>query len=160
MGQATRKHPGRVLADDFLAPLGVSSGELAVALSLELSVVESVMRGERDIDADLALRMGVFFDVPAMWWLELQAGHDLQLASKVEGASKFERLDDFVITRSGARPIVRSEEETSHVEMLPVSGELLEMLRAQAKLSAPRAPREVEEITLDNGAQALVGRAE
>ncbi len=164
MNESALKHPGRVLAERFLAPLGLSSSELARALSVDDGLIARLLGGEGVITTDLALRLGVFLDVPAVWWLEMQALFDVESAPDRDHISKevqaFHELDNFVITRREARPLVRHGEPHSHVELLSVSSELLARLRAQAKLSAPRTSREVVEVTFDNGAQALVGRTE
>jgi len=162
VGEGRAPHPGRLLAERYLVPMSLSASELAEALAVDEARVALLLAGETDLDVDLALRLGVFFDVPAMWWLEMQARFDVEDVSRSQQVAqevrRFQRIEDFVLTRTGARPLEPSGEAQPHVEMLSVSSELVARLRAQAKLSGPRAPREVEEVTLDNGARALVGR--
>src|SRR6202171_2359707 len=63
-------HPGEILKTEFMEPMGVSAYELAKALSF--SGIYEVVRGERAISADTAIRLGRYFALPAQFWLNLQ----------------------------------------------------------------------------------------
>jgi antitoxin HigA-1 len=75
-----RSHPGEVLREEYLAPLGMSARALAKALGVPANRVTEIMRGERDVSADTALRLGRYFGTDPRFWLNLQAAHDLSVA--------------------------------------------------------------------------------
>jgi addiction module HigA family antidote len=71
-------HPGEILKTEFMEPMGVSAYALAKALNF-LGIYE-VVRGERAISADTAIRLGKYFGLPAQFWLNLQNDYDLRIA--------------------------------------------------------------------------------
>ena len=71
-------HPGEILKTEFMEPMGVSAYELAKALNFP--GVYEIVRGERAITADTAVRLGKYFGLPAQFWLNLQNDYDLRLA--------------------------------------------------------------------------------
>jgi addiction module HigA family antidote len=71
-------HPGEILKTEFMEPMGVSSYELAK--SLNFSGIYEVVRGDRAISADTAIRLGKYFALPAQFWLNLQNDYDLRIA--------------------------------------------------------------------------------
>jgi addiction module HigA family antidote len=73
-------HPGEILKTEFMEPMGVSAYALAKALSFP--GIYEVVRGERAISADTALRLGKYFGLPAQFWLNLQNDYDLRLAQR------------------------------------------------------------------------------
>jgi antitoxin HigA-1 len=73
-------HPGEILKTEFMEPMGVSAYELAKALSFP--GIYEVVRGERAISADTAIRLGKYFGLPAQFWLNLQNDYDLRLAAR------------------------------------------------------------------------------
>lgn len=80
-------HPGEVLAEEFLAPLGLSVNALAMALRVPATRIGAVVKGERAVTADTALRLARFFGTSAEFWINLQAMHDLTKAKKERGAA-------------------------------------------------------------------------
>jgi antitoxin HigA-1 len=74
-------HPGDILLTEFMEPLGLTSYRLAKELGVPLPRVHDIVRGRRSISADTALRFGVYFGLPAQFWLNLQNEYDLRLAS-------------------------------------------------------------------------------
>lgn len=70
-------HPGEILAED-LADAGISQSSLARALGVPRSRISEIVRGERDISADTALRLARFFGTSERYWLNLQAHYDLE----------------------------------------------------------------------------------
>lgn len=72
-------HPGEVLAMEFLEPLQISGHKLAKALNTNEQKVYAVLRGERGISDDLALRLGRFFDVEPEFFVNLQSHYDLEI---------------------------------------------------------------------------------
>ena len=75
-----RTHPGEVLAEEYLKPLGLSAAALGKAIGVPGNRISDIVRGRRDVSADTAIRLGRFFDVEPRFWLNLQAAHDLSLA--------------------------------------------------------------------------------
>jgi len=74
-------HPGDILLTEFMEPLGLTSYRLAKELGVPLPRVHDIVRGKRSISADTALRFGIYFGLPAQFWLNLQNDYDLRLAS-------------------------------------------------------------------------------
>jgi antitoxin HigA-1 len=72
-------HPGEILRTEFMEPLGVSAYALAKALNFP--GIYDVVRGDRAISADTAIRLGKYFGLPAQFWLNLQNDYDLRIAA-------------------------------------------------------------------------------
>jgi len=84
-------HPGAILDEAFLEPLGLSADALAKALSVPRNRITGIIHGERAITADTALRLARFFDMSPDFWLGLQMAYDLEtarvtLADRVDGS--------------------------------------------------------------------------
>jgi antitoxin HigA-1 len=71
-------HPGEVLAEEYLAPLGVTQHRLAVAIGVPPRRINEIVHGKRRISADTALRLARFFGTSERFWMNLQARHDLE----------------------------------------------------------------------------------
>jgi len=78
-------HPGEVLLEDFLRPLGVSRYRLAKDTGLPQTRIGEIVRGRRAVTADTALRFGRFFGTSAEFWMTLQARYDLEVARDALG---------------------------------------------------------------------------
>lgn len=74
--------PGEILLEEFLRPLGISQNQLARELDVPVSRVASIIRGNRAITADTALRLGQYFGTSAEMWLNLQSQYDLRLVQR------------------------------------------------------------------------------
>lgn len=72
-------HPGEVLAEDFLGPLGLSQYRIAHDLSVPPRRINEIVHGKRGITADTALRLGRYFGTSERFWLNLQARFDLEV---------------------------------------------------------------------------------
>ena len=83
-------HPGEVLSEEFLKPLGMSVNALALALRVPATRIGAVVKGERSVTADTALRLARFFGTSAEFWIGLQATHDLTKA-RMESGTAIER---------------------------------------------------------------------
>jgi antitoxin HigA-1 len=70
-------HPGEVLGEEFLKPLGMSINALALALRVPATRIGAIVKRERSVTADTALRLARFFGTSAEFWMNLQAAHDL-----------------------------------------------------------------------------------
>lgn len=73
-------HPGEVLAEEFLKPLGLSVNALALALRVPATRIGAVVKGDRAVTADTALRLARFFGTSPEFWMNVQAMHDLTKA--------------------------------------------------------------------------------
>jgi len=65
-------HPGEILLEEFMKPMGLSSNALASALGITAARIHEIVRGKRGISADTALRLARFFGTDAQSWLNLQ----------------------------------------------------------------------------------------
>ncbi len=70
-------HPGEILLEEFLNPMGISQYRLAKDISVPQRRISEIVQGKRAITADTALRLGRFFSMEAQFWLNLQARYDL-----------------------------------------------------------------------------------
>jgi addiction module HigA family antidote len=71
--------PGEILAEDFLKPMGLSQYRLAKDIGVPARRINEIVKGERAITADTALRLGRFFKMSAQFWLNLQSHYDLEI---------------------------------------------------------------------------------
>ncbi len=83
-------HPGEMLSEEFLTPLGMSVNALALALRVPATRIGAIVKGERSVTADTALRLSRFFGTSAEFWMNLQAMHDLTKA-RLESGRVIER---------------------------------------------------------------------
>jgi addiction module HigA family antidote len=90
---ATKKlapvHPGEVLLEEFLTPLGLSQNRLALSVGVSPRRINEIVLGKRRVTAETALRLARYFDTTPQFWLGLQADYDLDVAADELG----ERLD-------------------------------------------------------------------
>lgn len=75
-------HPGEILLEDFMKPLGISINKLAREIGVPPGRISSIVNGKRSITADTALRLGTYFNVSPEIWLNLQADYDLRIARR------------------------------------------------------------------------------
>ena len=78
-------HPGEILREEFLAPLGMSAHALAMALHVPAPRINDIVRERRSVTPDTALRLARFFDTTAQFWLNLQSSFDLKQAEHETG---------------------------------------------------------------------------
>src|SRR2546428_1381844 len=83
-------HPGEVLREDFMVPLGMSANALAKALNVPAPRINDVVRERRGISADTAMRLARYFGGDARSWLNLQAAYDLRVA-EIRNAKRIKR---------------------------------------------------------------------
>ena len=84
-GKLAPIHPGEVLKQDFMAPLGLSATRLGRLLGVPANRISEVVRGRRGISADTALRLERYFGPSAQFWLNLQNRYDLDCAEDAAG---------------------------------------------------------------------------
>jgi antitoxin HigA-1 len=83
-------HPGEVLYEDFVVPTGISIHRLAMDLRVPANRIAEIVKGERAISADTALRLSRYLGTSAEFWLALQSDYDLEKA-KDELKAKIDR---------------------------------------------------------------------
>lgn len=78
-------HPGEILKEEFMEPIGLSANALALALRVPATRIGEIVRGKRSITPETALRLGRYFGTTADLWLGLQVEYDLRLARRAIG---------------------------------------------------------------------------
>ena len=73
-------HPGEILKEEFLEPLGISQNQLAIDIRVPAPRISAIVRGRRAISADTALRLGAYFKMEPQFWLNLQSNYDIGVA--------------------------------------------------------------------------------
>lgn len=75
-------HPGEIIKEEYLKPLGLSVSALAIALRVPAPRINDVIRQKRAVSVDTALRLARYFNTTAQFWLNLQTSYDLKLAKE------------------------------------------------------------------------------
>jgi antitoxin HigA-1 len=91
-------HPGEILLEEFLVPLGVSQYQLARAVGVAARRINEIVHGQRRISADTALRLARFFGTSERFWRNLQARYDLEIEKDRLGPA----LDDIQPLRAAS----------------------------------------------------------
>ena len=89
-------HPGEILLEEFMKPLGISINQLARDLDVPPNRISAIVNGARSITADTALRLGAYFRMSPETWLGLQLDYDLRLTRRLRGHE--------ILTRVRTRP--------------------------------------------------------
>ena len=85
-------HPGEILLEEFLRPMGISQYRLAKDISVPARRINEIVHGKRSISADTALRLSKYFGSTERFWMNLQTRYDLEVEKDRLGS----RLDDEV----------------------------------------------------------------
>ena len=88
-------HPGEVLREDFLKPMGISINRLAREIVVPPGRISEIVNGRRGITADTALRLSQFFGTSAELWLGLQSDYDLRLTRQKIGEEIERRIEPY-----------------------------------------------------------------
>ena len=91
-------HPGEILVEEFLEPLGISQYRLAKDIGVTPRRINEIVHGRRAISADTALRLGHFFGMEAQFWMNLQSRYDMEVTR--------DRLQDKI--KKEVRPFTRA----------------------------------------------------
>ncbi len=78
-------HPGEILREEFLVPMGLSANALAMALKVPAPRINEIVRERRAVTPDTALRLARYLGTTAQFWLNLQTSYDLKLTEKAMG---------------------------------------------------------------------------
>lgn len=73
-------HPGEILSEEFIKPMGITNSRLASDLDVPTSRISEIVNGHHPITVDTAMRLAVFFGIEARFWLNLQTEYDVRLA--------------------------------------------------------------------------------
>ena len=93
-------HPGEMLREEFMKPLGLSVNALAIALRVPVTRISEIVRERRGITADTALRLARYFNMTPEFWMRLQMDYDLESAAVVQQAV----IHQEIRPRPGYRP--------------------------------------------------------
>ena len=89
-------HPGEILLEEFMKPLGISINRLARDIAVPPGRISAIVNGKRAITADTALRLSRYFGVSSELWLGLQADFDLRIAERTIGPQIDKRVHRYV----------------------------------------------------------------
>lgn len=87
MGRLPNIHPGEILREEFLKPMGISQYRLSKAIGVPAIRINKICAGKRSVTADTALRFSRAFGITPGFWLGLQADYDTEEAEKIAGDS-------------------------------------------------------------------------
>ncbi|MEX2165106.1 MAG: HigA family addiction module antitoxin [Sulfuricaulis sp.] len=90
-GRLANIHPGEVLLEEFLKPMGISQNKIARDIGVSPRRINEIVQGKRAITADTALRLAKYFDMSESFWMGLQADYDLENVRKDLG-KRLERI--------------------------------------------------------------------
>jgi len=88
-------HPGEILLEDFMKPMGISARQLAADIDVSPSRISDLVNGNRPITADTALRLGLFFSMEPRFWINLPTDYDMRVATRNLGATIAPRIRVF-----------------------------------------------------------------
>jgi antitoxin HigA-1 len=109
-------HPGEILLEEFLAPLGVSQYRLAKETSVPPRRINEIVRGSRSVSANTALRLARYFGTSERFWLNLQARYDLEMEKDRLG-DRLNREVKILEGAGAAKPSCRSTEPTDNTTL-------------------------------------------
>lgn len=90
-------HPGEILLEDYIKPMGVSVRAVAMALHVPYSRLSEIIKGERGVSADTALRLERYFGSEAKGWLNLQVAYELRVAEIENGKAIAKEIQPFAL---------------------------------------------------------------
>jgi addiction module HigA family antidote len=153
-------HPGLLLKQKFLDPLGISPYRLAQAIGVHVRRVSELCKGNRPVTPDTAARLGLYFDCPPRWFLEAQAAYDAQhledLPRLKEIVRPLENRREVVVTPRGTRMLRRSVGVPT-VVMVPIGEVLSERLARVGEEDFRKGTPKPEVIDHGNGAFTVTG---
>ncbi|MDR3755081.1 MAG: HigA family addiction module antitoxin [Terracidiphilus sp.] len=95
-------HPGEMLREDFMKPLGLSANALAIALRVPVTRISEIVRERRGITADTALRLARYFNMTPEFWMRLQMDFDLESAADAEQSAIHKQIRPLPVNRQEA----------------------------------------------------------
>lgn len=100
MAQLANVHPGEVLKEEFLVPMGISQYRLAKEIGVPESRISAICHGKRAVGADTAARLARFFGTAAAFWLGLQGDYDTEEVER-NLSTELEKIHPWKVRRSG-----------------------------------------------------------
>ena len=94
-------HPGEMLREEFLVPLGLSANALALAIGVPATRIGEIVNERRGITGDTALRLGQYFRVGPEFWLNLQKHYELEVARDAWDAAGMEKIKPAPVDEQG-----------------------------------------------------------
>lgn len=91
MNRLTNIHPGEILLEEFLKPMGTTAYRLSKDIDIPQTRISQIIKGRRRITVDTALRLSSYFGNSAKFWIGLQADYDLE-KERIKHAGTFERI--------------------------------------------------------------------
>ena len=85
-------HPGEILLEDFMKPMGITARQLASDIDVPPSRISDIVHGRRQITADTAVRLGLFFSMEPRFWMNLQTEYDLRITQRESAAQMTSRI--------------------------------------------------------------------
>jgi addiction module HigA family antidote len=107
-------HPGEVLLEEFLKPMGLSQNRLALDIGVPPRRINEIVLGKRGITADTALRMARYFGNSPQFWLGLQRDYDLDIAEDLLGDRLKREVQVSVMVREGRVPYGKFSRKALH----------------------------------------------
>lgn len=95
-------HPGEMLREEFLLPLGLTGNALAIAIGVPATRIGEILHERRGISGDTALRLGEYFRTGPEFWMNLQARHELELARDARETSGARAIEPAPVDGRGA----------------------------------------------------------
>jgi addiction module HigA family antidote len=95
-------HPGEMLREEFLVPLGMSANALALAVGVPATRIGEIVNERRGISGDTALRLGEYFRTGAEFWMNLQGRYELEVARDAQEASRGLTIEPAPVDKTGA----------------------------------------------------------
>ena len=155
------EHPGIILKQRFLDPLGITPYRLAKSIGVHLTRVTRIIKGDRSITPDTAARLAQFFGVPADWWMQMQTRYDLHHEVDLElieaEVMPAVRPANCAIGPNGVRFFEAVGDTDRNPRSATVSDELLRRLRTRATARDDGDRRQVKSVDYGNGYRAIVG---
>jgi addiction module HigA family antidote len=94
-------HPGEILLEEFLKPMGLSQYALAKDINVPARRINEIVHGDRSISADTALRLSRFFGMSENFWMNLQARYDLEIQKDQLGGRLEREVRVYAATNAG-----------------------------------------------------------
>ena len=93
-------HPGEILLEEFMKPMGITGRQMASDIDVSPSRISEIVHGTRPITADTALRLGLFFSMDPRFWINLQSEYDLRMIKRNQEAKIAPRIRVYQIAAS------------------------------------------------------------
>ena len=100
--QRITTHPGEILREDFLRPMGLTANALALRTKMPATRIGEILHGRRSVSTDTALRLARFFGTSAEFWMNLQAAYDLSKTRAEQGKTIQREIAPFHLEKISA----------------------------------------------------------